>query len=237
MAASAPCSALCPQLQGSELWITYHQASRSHKQVTAQLVDVSDAAQLFDLEDVLDYVFQQGFVDPKWRSVTWWEDCSALRLKSSSTVQDLLARGAGSTPETSLHLIVGTWRVFWIRLKGACWILTNVLMQRTCPRPSGSTTNTCTPYTRTPRPSASVLTCPTSSVSVWRTSRTTSLPRVISRPTRVLSYPGRVHVGSTSRRAPRLRTCSPGARVIARESPCASSLVSFLRNPIVPYIV
>jgi hypothetical protein len=105
-------SVLCSQAQGSELWITYHQASRAHKQVTAQLVDVSDNAHLFDLEDVLDYVFQQGFVDSKWRSVTWWEDCSAVRLKACSTVQDLLARGAGSTPETALHLIVGAWTRF-----------------------------------------------------------------------------------------------------------------------------
>ena len=30
-----------------------------------------------------------------------------MRLKSSDTVQDLLARGAGSTPETALHLIIG----------------------------------------------------------------------------------------------------------------------------------
>ncbi len=28
-----------------------------HRQVTAQLIDVSDAVQLFDLEDVLDYIF------------------------------------------------------------------------------------------------------------------------------------------------------------------------------------
>ena len=110
---------LCTHAPGTELWITYHQASRTHKQVTAQLVDVSDAAQLFDLEDVLDYVFQQGFVDPKWRSVSWWEDSSAVRLKASSAVQDLLARGAGSTAESSLHLIVGMWRVLfiWLRLR------------------------------------------------------------------------------------------------------------------------
>jgi hypothetical protein len=101
-------SVICTQAQGTELWITYHQASRAHKQVTAQLVDVSDAAHLFDLEDVLDYVFQQGFIDAKWRSVTWWEDCSAVRLKACSTVQELLTSGAGSTPETALHLIIGT---------------------------------------------------------------------------------------------------------------------------------
>ena len=97
----------CPQVQATDLWITYHQASRAQKQVTAQLVDVSDAVHLFDLEDVLDHVFEQGFVDPKWRSVTWWEDNTLARLKTSSTVQDLLGRGAGSTPETALRLIIG----------------------------------------------------------------------------------------------------------------------------------
>ncbi|KAH9954223.1 hypothetical protein BJV74DRAFT_510554 [Russula compacta] len=98
----------CPQgqVQSTELWITYHQASRIHKQVTAQLIDVSDAARLFDLEDVLDHVFEQGFVDPKWRSVTWWEECNTARLKASSTVQELLARGVGHTPASALRLIV-----------------------------------------------------------------------------------------------------------------------------------
>jgi len=45
--------------------------------VTAQLIDINDAAHLFDLEDVLDHIFQQGFVDPKWRSVAWWEELGA----------------------------------------------------------------------------------------------------------------------------------------------------------------
>jgi hypothetical protein len=100
-------SALCSQNQKTELWITYHQASRAHKQVTAQLVDVTDLTRLFDLEDVLDYVFEQGFVDAKWRSVVWWEDRTSVRLKASTTVQDLLTRGAGNTPETALRLIIG----------------------------------------------------------------------------------------------------------------------------------
>lgn len=106
-------SALCPQIQTTELWITYHQASRAHKQVTAQLLDVSDAAHLFDLEDVLDHVFEQGFVDPKWRSVVWWEDRTSLRLKAGTTVQDLLTRGAGSGPETALRLIIGVWFILF----------------------------------------------------------------------------------------------------------------------------
>jgi len=89
-----------------ELWITYHQASRSHKRATAQPIDVGDSTCLIDLEDVLDRVFEQGFVDPKWRSVIWWEDCTSVRLKVSTTVQDLLAQGAGSAPETALRLII-----------------------------------------------------------------------------------------------------------------------------------
>ncbi len=78
-----------------------------HKQVTTQLIDISDAAHLFDLEDVLDHVFEQGFVDPKLRSIVGWEDCTSVRLKAGSTVQDLLVRGAGCTPETALRLIIG----------------------------------------------------------------------------------------------------------------------------------
>jgi hypothetical protein len=80
-----------------------------NEQVTAQLIDVSDAAHLFDLEDDLEYIFEQGFVDPKLCSVVWWEDCTSVRLMASSTVQDLLVRGAGSTPETALRLIIGLY--------------------------------------------------------------------------------------------------------------------------------
>jgi len=101
----------CPQSQTTDLWITYHQTSRAHKQTTAQLIDVSDAAHLFDLEDVLDYVFEQGFVDPKWRSVAWWEDSTSVRLKAGSIVQDLLAQGAGSTPKAALRLIIGIYYI------------------------------------------------------------------------------------------------------------------------------
>ena len=97
----------CAQTQISEFWITYNQASRMHEQVAAQLINVGDAVHIFDLEDVLDHVFDQGFMDPKLRSVVWWEDCTSVRLKASSTVQDLLVRGAGSTPETALRLIIG----------------------------------------------------------------------------------------------------------------------------------
>jgi hypothetical protein len=91
----------------AELWITYHQASRAQKPVTAQLIEISDDIQFFDLEDVLDHIFQQGFVDPKWRTVVWFEDCDSVRLKTSHTVKDLLAHCTGNTPETALRLVIG----------------------------------------------------------------------------------------------------------------------------------
>lgn len=86
-----------------------------HEQVTTQLIDVGDDVHLFDLEDVLDHMFEQGFVDPKSRSVVWWEDCTSVRLKASSTVQDLLMRGAGSTPETALRLVIGLYFFFYVK--------------------------------------------------------------------------------------------------------------------------
>jgi hypothetical protein len=122
----------------SDLWITYHQASRAQRAVTAQLIDVAD---MLDLEDVLDHVFQQGFVDPKWRSVSWWEECTSTRLKASHAVQDLLARGVGNTPATALRLIIGMCRfLFYFILSGN----RAEDMQRTPLPPFGCTTNTCT---------------------------------------------------------------------------------------------
>ncbi len=94
---------------GSELWITYHQASRTQRQVTAQLIDLGDGTNLLDLEDVLDHVFQQGFVDPKWRSVSWWEEYTSLRLKASQAVEELLGRGIGNSPASALRLVIGTF--------------------------------------------------------------------------------------------------------------------------------
>jgi hypothetical protein len=58
----------CPQVQATELWITYHQASRAQKQVTAQLVDVSNVVCLFDLEDVLDLWIPSGPLSPGGRT-------------------------------------------------------------------------------------------------------------------------------------------------------------------------
>ena len=140
----------------SELWITYHQASRAQRSVTAQLIDVGDGTSLVDLEDVLDHVFQQGFVDPKWRPVSWWEECTSARLKACHAVQDLLTRGIGNTPASALRLVIGMCRYFF--LPGGGHLTED--MQRTPLPPFGFTMNTRTAgSTAPPRRSGSVLMC------------------------------------------------------------------------------
>src|SRR5258708_22799461 len=63
------CSTPRTQTQTSELWISYHQTSRKHKQVNAQHIDVGDDVRLFDLEDVMDHAIEHSIVDHKSRSV------------------------------------------------------------------------------------------------------------------------------------------------------------------------
>ncbi|KAH9002795.1 hypothetical protein EDB86DRAFT_2800281, partial [Lactarius hatsudake] len=64
---------------------------------------------------LFDHVFLQGFVDPKWRSVVWLEDCDSVRLKASHTIKDLPANGAANTSETALRLVISNIPVaIWV---------------------------------------------------------------------------------------------------------------------------
>jgi len=69
-----------------------------------QLIDVRDAVHLFDLKDVLSHLFQQGFTDPKWRSVAWLEECTSARLKASHAMQELLAWKAEPVAGVSVEM-------------------------------------------------------------------------------------------------------------------------------------
>ncbi|KDQ62702.1 hypothetical protein JAAARDRAFT_54605 [Jaapia argillacea MUCL 33604] len=94
-------------MTASELWLTYHQASRAHSPATSQLIELEfQNHKLADLEDVLDYVFAQGFVDPKHRPVSWWEKCDGVKVKGSQCIEELLIQGAGKTQETALKLVI-----------------------------------------------------------------------------------------------------------------------------------
>lgn len=92
----------------SELWISYHQTSRSSKPVTAQLVDLEFQNQkLADLEDVLDHLFRQGFIEAKYRSFAFWENHEGHRVQAGHVVEELLKAGFGKCPQTALRLIIG----------------------------------------------------------------------------------------------------------------------------------
>ncbi|KAG6830580.1 hypothetical protein H0H92_016031 [Tricholoma furcatifolium] len=93
----------------AELWLTYQLASRTHlkNSATTQLIDLDfQNNKLIDLEDVLEHVFRQGFVEPRYRPLTWWEKGDGLKLKPSHPIEDLLQQGIGKTPETSLKLYI-----------------------------------------------------------------------------------------------------------------------------------
>ncbi|KAF8628692.1 hypothetical protein AX15_003752 [Amanita polypyramis BW_CC] len=91
----------------TEFWLTYYFSSRGHLPPTTQLIELESLEhKLTDLEDVLEHVFRQGFVDPKHRPGTWWEKKDGVRVKASATIEFLLHDGVGTCPETALKLII-----------------------------------------------------------------------------------------------------------------------------------
>jgi len=93
----------------NDLWVTYQLASRAHlkESATTQLVELEfQNHKLVDLEDVLDHVFRQGFVEPKYRSATWWETREGVKVRAGAPVEEVLREGVGRCPETSLRLVV-----------------------------------------------------------------------------------------------------------------------------------
>jgi hypothetical protein len=96
----------------TELWLTYNLTSRASagKPSTAQLIELEfQNHKLVDLEDVLDHVFRQGFIEAKHRPSSWWENMDGKKIKGSQVVEDLLGQGVGQCQDTALKLIIGMW--------------------------------------------------------------------------------------------------------------------------------
>ncbi|KAG2155798.1 uncharacterized protein EDB93DRAFT_1101586 [Suillus bovinus] len=91
----------------NELWLTYHQASRCNKPATTQLVELEfQNEKLTDLEDVLEHLFCQGFVEAQHRSLSYWENHDGQRLNPSHSLEELLTEGAGKCPQSALRLVI-----------------------------------------------------------------------------------------------------------------------------------
>ncbi|KAI5836282.1 hypothetical protein K523DRAFT_367611 [Schizophyllum commune Tattone D] len=91
----------------SELWLTYQLASRIHSPPTTQLIDLALSPRtMHDLEDVLDYVFRQGYIEAKYRSSTYWERADGTPVKASESIEGVMTMGVGMTPENPLKLVV-----------------------------------------------------------------------------------------------------------------------------------
>lgn len=91
----------------NELWLTYHQASRCNKPATTQLVELEfQNEKLTDLEDVLEHLFRQGFVEAQHRSLSYWENHNGQRLNPGHVLEELLTEGEGKCPQSALRLII-----------------------------------------------------------------------------------------------------------------------------------
>ncbi|KAL9711352.1 hypothetical protein Ac2012v2_005897 [Leucoagaricus gongylophorus] len=90
-----------------EFWVAYQFASRGNASPTTQLIELELAGQkLSDLEDVLDYVFCQGFVEAHFRSVCTWVRHDGAPVHSSDTVEELVKQGVGKCVNTAVNLFV-----------------------------------------------------------------------------------------------------------------------------------
>jgi len=91
----------------TEFWLTYQFTSRVHLPPTTQLIELENPEhKLTDLEDVLAHVFRQGFIEAKYRPVTWWEKKDGVKVKACTTIDDLLIDGIGKCPDTALKLVI-----------------------------------------------------------------------------------------------------------------------------------
>jgi len=91
-------------MTATEFWLTYQLASRCKQEPTVQLIELDE--KFLDVEDILDHVFRQGYVEPKLRPCARWERQDGQRVKACHLVEDLLEHGVGKTPETALKLVV-----------------------------------------------------------------------------------------------------------------------------------
>jgi hypothetical protein len=115
----------------TEFWLTYQFTSRVHLPPTTQLIELENPEhKLTDLEDVLAHgtsgigcascnslmvagllVFRQGFIEAKYRPATWWEKKDGVKVKTCTTIDDLLIEGIGRCPDTALKLVIGKHRM------------------------------------------------------------------------------------------------------------------------------
>ncbi|TRM63915.1 hypothetical protein BD626DRAFT_568527 [Schizophyllum amplum] len=98
---------LAKMCNATELWLTYQLASRTHLPPTTQLIDLAlTAHKMHDLEDVLEHVFREGYIEPKYRSNTYWERADGTPVKASQSIEEVINAGVGMCAETALKLVV-----------------------------------------------------------------------------------------------------------------------------------
>jgi len=75
---------------------------------TTQLIALeSPHHRVFTMEDILDHVFRQGYIDARYRPFARWEYGDGYRVSVSQPVEVLFNQGIGRTREGALQLVIG----------------------------------------------------------------------------------------------------------------------------------
>ena len=60
------------------------------------------------LAHLTNYIFSQGYLEPKYRTVVHWEGLCGKKIEEGTRVEEVLGWGVGGCEEKPLKLIIGT---------------------------------------------------------------------------------------------------------------------------------
>jgi hypothetical protein len=74
---------------------------------------------LNNLDDVLDHISAQCWVESRFRSVSWWEKPDGTKVPDEVLIGTVLKEGIGTTEDRTLQLIIGRCMLFIIIFRGS----------------------------------------------------------------------------------------------------------------------
>ena len=91
------------------LWVHYEytRCARSAQTATQRVRLDLPHVKLECLGHVTNYIFAQGYLPCKVRSLVCWKNACGKHIEESEKVEELLCRGEGTREEKPLHLVVG----------------------------------------------------------------------------------------------------------------------------------
>lgn len=90
------------------IWFSYVYLHNPTAHIVTQRIKFDHPEVKFEkLAHISNYIFNEGFLQAKLRSVVYWRGICGKRIEESVRVEDLLAWGEGISEEKPLQLIIG----------------------------------------------------------------------------------------------------------------------------------